>query len=391
MTAPLDSADVLAGLRDELTPDLEPIRLLGEGAVGHVYLAREPALRRLVAVKVLRAELGLDDLPRRRFEREARAAAAVSHPNVTAIHRLGHLTDGRPFLVMEYIDGRTLEDRLTATGPLPEELTVTVLIAVAAGLMAAHGQGVVHRDVRPGNVMIEAGTDRVVLMDFGIAALLETGAERITRLTEAGVRLGDPQHMSPEQLRGDPVTPAADLWGFGVLGYELLTGQRPFGGSDVLEVLKAVLDGETPHLETLRPGTDPRLAALLRTCFSRGPGRRPRADEALAELRRIGAPLRSVRPPSTSTPAPDPRQPSALPNPSAMPEPLSDFLRELMRRKVYRVAVAYGAGAFLVLQGADLVTPVLSAGDSEFWYRLTVALTMAGFPVALVLSWVFDI
>src|SRR5690606_5645849 len=114
---------------------------------------------------------------------------------------------------------------------------VRVLAAVADALRAAHERGVVHRDVRPGNVLIENGTGRVVLVDFGIAALLGTGSEQVTRLTGAGVRLGDPQHMSPEQLRGEPVGPETDLWGLGVLGHELLTGRRPFDGATVVAVL----------------------------------------------------------------------------------------------------------------------------------------------------------
>jgi tRNA A-37 threonylcarbamoyl transferase component Bud32 len=389
VTEPAGAQAVLDSLREQVAPELEPVRVIGEGTMGRVFLAREPALRRLVALKVLRDELAADAIARRRFEREARAAGSVSHPSVAAVHRVGRLLDGRPFIVMEYIDGRSLADLLAATGPQPAEEGARILAAVADALRTAHGRGVVHRDVRPGNVMLEAGTDRVVLVDFGIAALLETGSEPVTRLTRTGVRLGDPQHMSPEQLRGEPVGPESDLWAFGVLGYELLAGRRPFPGSTVAEVLTAVLNGEVAPLDELVSGTDRRLGALLRRCLDREPKRRPRAAEAAAELQAIrtsaggGNALVGVSPTADAD--------AGRPGSAAFPPPLRAFLGELKRRKVYRVAVGYVAGAFIVLQAADLITPVFTTRDADFWYRVIVALTMAGFPIALVLSWVFDV
>lgn len=381
MTRGADPQAAVTLLGEELSPDLEPLRPLGEGSVGRVFLAREPALRRLVAIKVLRDDLALDDNVRRRFEREAKAAASASHRNITTVHRVGHLADGRPFIVMEYIEGRTLEDQIAARGALSVREAVDVLRAVASALAAAHAQRVVHRDVRPANVMVEDGTGRVVLMDFGLAALLETGVERVTRLTRAGETLGDPWHMSPEQLRGEQATGASDVWGLGVMGYELLTGTNPFGEGTTATRLAAILAGDGPPM--LGAAIDPRLGRLLRECLAREPGRRPRAAEVVVVLEQIrGQGSASVQ---ADTHA------SGRDSANALPGPLRDFLLELKRRKVYRTGAAYVAVSFLVLQAADLLSPVLTERYADFWYRVIVAVTMAGFPVVLVMSWIFDL
>src|SRR5687767_2169327 len=195
--------------------------------MGRVYLARDPALRRLVAVKVLRDELAAGDVARRRFEREAQSAARISHPNVTTIYRTGKLPDDVPFIVMEYIDGRTLADLLAAKGAFDVTETRRVIVSVASALAAAHRKGIVHRHVQASNVMVENETARVVLMDFGIAALLQTGTEQDPKLTMSGERLGDTLRMSPEQKRGEPVTQQSDVFCLGVLAYEMLTGSVP--------------------------------------------------------------------------------------------------------------------------------------------------------------------
>lgn len=348
-------------MRTELAPELEVSRPLGKGAMARVLLAREPALKRLVAVKVLRDDLASDEVARARFEREAQAVAAIRHPNVTAVYRVGRVEEV-PYIVMEHIQGRTLADLLASGGPLGPGETARILASVAHALAAAHQRGIVHRDVRPSNVMVERETDRIVLMDFGIAALLETGSTASARLTETGVRLGDPLHMSPEQQRGDPVTAQSDVYCLGILGYELLTG-RPPGPA------------RTDTLARAGVGSHPNLARVIKRCLQGPPDHRPTAREAAHAL--ASAPVSKEH-------GEEPGRTEGLPI-------VHDFIRQIRQRKVGRVAVAYIAAAFVFLQGVDLLMRALPTGAPEVWYQGIVALTLAGFPVALVLSWLLEI
>ena len=362
------NANLEGRLRQELAPDLEVIRPIGKGSVAWVYLAREPALKRLVAVKVLRKELASDEVARKRFEREAQAAARIHHPNITHIHRIGHLADGVPFIVMEYIDGRTLSDAIQAAGSLSAEQVRRLLADVADALAAAHRQGVVHRDVRPNNIMRESRTDRTVLMDFGVAGLLESGSETITRLTAQGIRLGDLRYMSPEQMRGETVNAQTDVYSLGVVGFELLTGQSPFGAVAGAQAVAAQLRGSRRRLSDVRPDVDPPLAALIDRCMAQNPAERPLAAEA----------ARAFLPGSAGHASLADEAPKGA---------VGMFLVELRRRRVYRVGVGYLAVIFVALQFADLILqglPVLS-------YRALVIASLGGFPVALVLAWMFDV
>jgi serine/threonine protein kinase len=354
--------------RARLAPELEVVRSLGHGSFARVLLAREPALKRLVAVKVLRAELAADEVVRARFEREAQSAAAIRHPNVTAVYRVGH-ADGIPYIVMEYIGGRTLTDLLEAGGPVESREARRILASVAHALTAAHRKGIVHRDVRPGNIMVEEESGRVVLMDFGIAALLETGSGAAARLTATGVRLGDPLRMSPEQIRGEPVTAQSDVYGLGVVGHEVLTGAPP------APLLGEDRDGAWAPPERFERVGDPELVERIRHCLRPVPSHRPTAAEVADALSR-----------SPATAAQEADEETLIDIPL-----LHEFLREVKQRKVGRVAVAYVAIAFVFLQAVDLLTRAAPAGQPDVLYRVIVALTLAGFPVALVLSWIFDI
>ncbi|MBI4520499.1 MAG: serine/threonine protein kinase [Gemmatimonadetes bacterium] len=369
-------------LRDQLTPDLELTRMIGEGSVARVYLAREPALKRMVAVKVLREEIAADDVARLRFEREGQAAASLSHPNNIRVHRVGRLPDGVPYMVVEHVDGRTLAARLETGGPLRVEEVRRVLASVAAVLAAAHRKGIVHRDVRPANILRETQTRRVVLFDFGLAALLETGQQTVMRLTATGERVGDLEHLSPEQLRDEPLTPQSDVYALGVLAYELLTGAGPFPASSAAELVHAQLTSEPRPLAEVRPDVDAGLATLVRRCLAKDPGRRPDAHEVYETL---------VRGPGHGAPAADTVLASADDGGllSSIPG-LRDFFAELKRRKVARVAAAYVAGAFIFLQGMELIMPALRLQDPDTLYGVIATVTLAGFPAALVLSWIFD-
>ncbi len=362
-----------------LAPEYEVLRQLGVGAMATVHLARDPALRRLVAIKVPLPDLARDALVRLRFEREARAAARITHPNAATIHRIGRLPDGTPYMVMEYVEGRTLAQALLAEGPLPPPVAVRVLSQVASALEAAHRNGVIHRDLRPSNVLWEAETGRAVLSDFGIAGILETGSEAVTRLTTENQQLGDPGHVSPEQLIGQQVTEAADIYSFGVLAYEVLTQQRPYRAETREEIAAAHLRQPPRDLAQLMENPDPQLRQLLMRCLAKNPEHRPTAASVVRTLGRIrGGQIEG------GAEGVDPLSGAVQGLPA-----LAAFLSELRRRRVYNVLIVYVAAAFFLLQLADLILRALPLPDWS--YTFLVAVTVGGFPVALVLAWLFDV
>jgi serine/threonine protein kinase len=382
-----------AGL-ETLAPEFRLLRPLGDGAVAVVYLAQEVALERLVAVKVLKPVLTTDPVVRQRFLREARAAARVVHPAVVAMHRVLELPGGAPCLIMEYVDGRTLADVLEADGPMPPERARRTLEQVASALDAAHSRGIIHRDVRPGNIMVENGTGRIVLTDFGLSGIKESGTELVTRLTRAGELLGDPRYTSPEQLLGEAVTEETDIYSFGVVGYEILAGEGPFGGSSPREMVAAQLQKAPRPLAELRADVPPELARVIERCLARRPEHRPRAAELCSELDALGAAANGARAPGHGIHLGAPRVSGAPGATWPEHEPpfspaLSSFLGELKRRRVYRAAVAYLAVSFVVLQGADIVVPELPL--PHWTLSAVVAATLAGLPVVLVLTWIFDL
>jgi len=350
-----------------LPPNLKVIRLLGHGSMATVLLARDEDLKRLVAIKLLRRELAADSTCRRRFEREAQAAARLSHDCVTTVYSVGRSDSGAPFIVMKYIDGDNLADFLNAHGPFDIDEAIELLVQIASALAAAHEQNIIHRDVKPANVLIDNKTGKAALADFGVAAILETGTETMTRLTRADERLGDPRYMSPEQLRGEKLTAQSDVYGLGIIGYELLTGKGPFDDPELGNLASAHLRRPPPDLNQIRADVPPALAAALKRCLAKSPAHRPRAQD-LPKLML------------------DPIDLSAGNDPAS---PIAEFLRELQQRKVYRVAVAYAALTFLVLQVADLVLPALT--ESTSLYRVMVVTCLAGFPLAIVFAWIFEL
>ena len=273
-------------LHEELAPGLEVIGLLGRGSAAVVYLARERSLRRLVAVKVLAPWLANDEVSRLRFEREAQAAARISHPNVVAVHWVGTLSDDGPYIVMQHVSGRSLQDRMRAEGPLEEDEVRRVLADLASGLAAAHRQRIVHRDVKPANILFEEETGRIYLTDFGIAGILVSGDEDVTHLTTQGHVLGDPRYVSPEHLEGQQLTGLADMYSLGIVGFELAAGQHPHEFQSLGDLMAAHLR-ETPRkLSEVRAGADPDLEELLARCLQRTPSHRPSATDVVKYLRR---------------------------------------------------------------------------------------------------------
>jgi predicted Ser/Thr protein kinase len=261
------------------------LRLLGRGGMGAVYLAREESLERLVAVKVLAQERGRDETSRERFKREARTAARLTHPNIVPLHAFGE-ADGMMYLVMGYVPGESLAARLKRDGRLGIAETRRIVADVADALDHAHRQGVVHRDVKPDNVLIDDESGRALLADFGIAKAASAGGT----MTQAGTLIGTPHYMSPEQAAGrSEIDGRSDLYSLGALAYTLLSGRPPFEGSDAGSVLAQHLTQEPPALRSIRPDVPDDLAAALRRCLAKEPaGRWPDARafrEAVAPTR----------------------------------------------------------------------------------------------------------
>ncbi|NJD18886.1 MAG: serine/threonine protein kinase, partial [Gemmatimonadetes bacterium] len=272
-------------VRAALGADFDVMRSLGRGSAATVYLAKDRALGVPVAIKVLRPGKATDETARRRFEREARAAASLAdHPNTVPVTRFGRLPDQTPYLVMHYVQGRTLEERLAAEGQLSVMAAVQILREVASALALAHEKGIVHRDVRAGNVLWDEEKGRARLTDFGIAAVISpTGAE-VTRLTKTGQLLGDPTHLSPEQLLDEGITELADMYLFGILGYELLAGRGPYDARTPTDWINAHLNREPRDLTELRPEVPRELADLLRRCLAKKPTHRPSAKDVVRAL-----------------------------------------------------------------------------------------------------------
>ena len=251
--------------------------VLGSGGMGTVYRAHDTRLDREVALKFLPTYRNASPAARERFLAEARAAAALEHPNVCSVHEIGETAEGWPFIAMACYAGETLGERLVR-GRIPPAEAAGISVQLARGLKAAHARGIVHRDVKPGNIML--GDDGMVrLLDFGVAKIADLS------LTDPGVTPGTVAYMSPEHTRGDPVGPATDLWSLGVVLYEMLSGKRPFRGGNDRAVIQAILHEEPEPLSAndVRPGLNRVVKRLLR----KAPEERYRnADEVLEDLAR---------------------------------------------------------------------------------------------------------
>jgi len=270
--------------------------LLGKGGMGAVYLARHVVLQRLFAVKVIRESLITDLDIAARFRREARAASRVEHPHITSVVDFGYTEEGRPYLVMEHVEGIDLADLLAREGPLPLERALHILAQVADALAAAHASQVIHRDLKPENILLTAHRgqpDFVKILDFGVAKIIGMGST--DGLSIRGVPFCTPEYMSPEQCTGDDVDHRSDIYSFGILAFELLVGEVPFQGSMMQQVMAHV--GQQPPAPSAASGRSeigPAVDALILRCLAKSPDARYQdADALAAEVRgRETRPLR---------------------------------------------------------------------------------------------------
>jgi serine/threonine-protein kinase len=267
-------------------------RELGRGGMGIVYLARDVQLDRHVAIKVLPSALAIRPELRERFLREARMAAGLSHPNIVPIHRVGQ-AGGFVFFVMSYVPGETLGERLRTRGPLPPAEAMRVMREVAWALAYAHGRGIVHRDVKPDNILLEEGTGRALVSDFGIA---HGGASEA--VTDPGRIMGTAHFMSPEQAASGPVDARSDLYSLGVVGYLAVSGRLPFESRGLPALLARQASEAAPSVAFVVPGLPSALASAIDRCLQREPVARIASGEALAEA------LAPVNVDRTSLPAP---------------------------------------------------------------------------------------
>ena len=252
---------------------------LGRGGMATVFRAHDPDIGRDVALKFLHATLCEDEEYHARFLREARAAGGLSHPNIVTVHDVGEI-EGRPYMAMELLDGQPLSDEMAAAKPLPVRDVIVTSIQLARALAYAHKRGIVHRDIKPGNLMRVRDTQTIKVTDFGIAHMESAGSEHRTRV---GDILGTPQYMSPEQAQGDKLDGRSDLFATGILLYQMLTGQRPFLGDSLVALAVKIAKEDPIPIEKLRPDLPASLRRIVERCLAKAPDRRFQTGEELSD------------------------------------------------------------------------------------------------------------
>ena len=256
----------------------EVLEILGHGGMGIVLRGFDPALNRQCAIKVLAPELAFHAAARKRFSREAKSAAAVVHPNVIPILTVDEC-DGIPYLVMPVVEGESLQQRVFRTGPLSILETVRIATQIADGLAAAHAQGLIHRDIKPGNILLGQGIERVQLTDFGLARAADDASR-----TRSGIIAGTPQYMSPEQARGVEIDQRSDLFSIGCVIYFMLSGRSPFRADSTMGVLHRIVNDEPRSLRTINSDVPAWLEEIAIKLLRKNPSERFPSVNELAEL-----------------------------------------------------------------------------------------------------------
>ena len=271
------------------------LRKLGKGGMAEVWLAEQTTLDRKVAIKLLRPDLTEDETYVARFQREASAAGGLNHPNIVQVHMIGE-EDGQHYIAQEYVRGRTLKEYLQKKGPPELAIALHIMRQVAAALKAAADAGIVHRDVKPENIMISKKVD-VKVADFGLAQLF--GPEKGVDITQDGTTMGTPLYMSPEQVNGSKVDPRSDVYSFGVTCYHMLTGRPPYEGPTAMSIAVKHLNHPVPVLASKRPDLPPALSEMIVRMMAKDPDERYQSAEAvLTDVRRLMKAVRQADRPS---------------------------------------------------------------------------------------------
>lgn len=305
-----------------------PYRLIegvGRGGMAEVYLAEDERLDRQVAVKVLPAAMAMDETFRARFEREARAAAKLQHPHILPVYDYGQ-QDGIPYLVMPYITGGSLAQIIAAArAALPLNKVVQWTDEMASALQYAHDQGIIHRDVKPGNMLVGSG-EHLMLSDFGIAKVMDT----TTSLTNTGVSVGSPEYMAPEQAKGG-ADYRSDIYALGIVLYQMLTGRVPFSASTPMQVMLQHVQEPPPAPRALNPALSPQVEAVTLRALAKDPNQRFQSASQLAEALKAAASGRAL-PQSVSAPVDDLSTRLAAPGQAATGAAARDYLSPEMQR-----------------------------------------------------------
>ncbi len=300
---PVDGALVTQAVQDPnldrvLMGQFELREIAGRGAMGTVYRAYQRTMDRIVAVKILRSEIVKEPGVLRRFLREARAAARLQHPNIVTVHMVGETEDGVPYLVMEHIDGVSLEAICEAQGPQPLARVISFGRQIAAALSEAHSLGIVHRDLKPANILVTDRSrtpDLVKVLDFGIAKLINTEADQ-SMMTADGTIFGTPHYIAPEQASGGDLDHRADIYSLGCILFRLATGVLPFEGTQSMQVVLKHLREEPPRPRSIDPQIPQALEDLILACLQKSRDRRPAdAEQVIASLDRIEAEARTPK------------------------------------------------------------------------------------------------
>ncbi len=305
------------------------LRRLGRGGMADVYLAEQVTLQRSVALKVLREDLALDSTYVRRFELEARAAAALEHENIVRIYEVGS-DQGVYYIAQEYIQGCNLREYMVRYGPPPLDMAVNILRQVAMALHRAGLKGIVHRDIKPENILITKD-GQVKVADFGLARF--AAGSTALNLTQTGTTLGTPLYMSPEQIEGRPVDHRSDIYSLGVTAYHMLAGVPPFRGDNALSVAVQHVKAQPERLENLVEDLPPALCRIVHRMLEKDPAQRyASAADLLHDLNRLRLPGEGpAQPPQETIPLPE------VPSTPAVPDPVTQRLEELMHTQTLQL------------------------------------------------------